>query len=80
MSETQERFTVAELRYVSFICKCGLSIMHDIASGLLELQNPPRCPKCGESLEQLCRAVYTYGQFYNFAKETSVTLVSKKQD
>jgi hypothetical protein len=80
MSETREHFTASELRHLSFVCKCGLTITHDIASGGLEVQNPPRCPKCGESLEQFCKAVYSYNVFYGLAKDMTVTLVSKKQD
>lgn len=78
MSETQERFRANELEHVAFICKCGMEMIHDITSGILELQNSPHCPKCGQSLEQYCRAVYTYSQFYNLAKDLPVTLVSKK--
>ncbi len=80
MSETQERFTVAELHNISFVCKCGLSLMHDIESGTLNVQNPPRCPSCGESLAQFCKAVWAYHVFHNEAKEMPVTLVSKKRD
>jgi transcription initiation factor IIE alpha subunit len=78
MSETQERFHPKELRHIAFVCKCGLEIIHDVASGPLERQNPPRCPKCGESLEEYTKAVWAYHVFYNQAKDGTVTLMSRK--
>ena len=78
MSETQERFKLRELQHITFVCKCGLEITHDVTTGMLDVQNPPRCPKCGESLEQYCKAVHSYRLFYDLAKDLPLTLLSKK--
>jgi hypothetical protein len=79
VSETQERFSPSELRYVSFKCACGLTLTHDAASsGGIDVQNPPRCPKCGESLKEFAQIIYTYANFYNFCKDKAVSLIAKK--
>lgn len=80
MSETQLRFRISELQYIDFNCKCGLQLTQDVSKGNLDTQNPPRCPKCGDSLEQFAKAVYAYKLFYDQVKDTSVTLIAKNRN